>query len=847
MLRLRAKRATSAMSIRSLNLSPANRHPQWLLWLTLLFVLPLSAREGLPPLSRVQAVQPLAAVRQWSLPPTDVAAELAADAAAGQTVPMRYAVPSRVHLIPATDGTWEQIPGGRLWRLRVVSRGATDLNFGFSTFELPEGATLHICSENEDYFQGPYTARDNKLHGQLWTPVVPGEAAFIEMFVPAQVGAEPRLVLSQVGSGYRDLFHRRKDLGIPKAGGCEIDVVCPQAAAWSNEVRSVARYSVSGSGLCTGTLIADATRDLRSFFLTANHCVDPDTAPSVVVYWNYQSPICGELGGGSLAQNQSGSTFRAGKFDVDFTLVELDEIPDPSFQVYYSGWDRSGAAPSGAVGIHHPGGGEKAISFSTTPLTTANSCIGSGGVATHWQVVWSAGVTEPGSSGSGIWSPVTHQFMGTLSGGNSSCASPGAPDCYGKFSVAWGSGASASTRLREWLDPLNTGVLSIPGVDPHRIYIMAAGMDVVEESCLPTNGVVDPGETVIVALALRNAGRENTTDLVASLLPAGGVVNPSSPQHYGTVQAGGAPVAQSFTFVAAGSCGGIIHPRLRLQDGTNVLDDVVFNLTLGTANVVLSENLDTVVAPDLPPGWTASVTGSGSPWATVTDQADTVPTAAFADDIDALSDNRLTSPSVDLASSDVQLAFRHSYDLEMGSTTGFDGGVLEIAINGGAFTDILSAGGSFLENGYNVTMSTRYQNPLAGRPAWSGNSGGFVTTTVTLPPSAAGFPIRLRWRLGCDRNRAGIGWYVDTISLTDGHSCCRSLVSPRIVNTRRKGDDLVFSYDAAPGQSYVVESRQDVRDAAWTAMDTNIGDGTLKSFTNTISGASQRFFRLRSE
>src|SRR5262249_12069217 len=131
---------------------------------------------------------------------------------------------------------------------------------------------------------------------------------------------------------------------------CNVDVVCPQGAAWTNEIRSVGLYSISGAWACTGTLIADVAGDFRNYFLTANHCgLDPINAATVVVYWNYQSTNCGTHGPGSLAQNQSGATFRASDFNVDFALIELDDIPEASFAVYYSGWDRSGIAPGGAV------------------------------------------------------------------------------------------------------------------------------------------------------------------------------------------------------------------------------------------------------------------------------------------------------------------------------------------------------------------------------------------------------------------------------------------------------------------------------------------------------------------
>ena len=74
---------------------------------------------------------------------------------------------------------------------------------------------------------------------------------------------------------------------------------------------------------------------------------------------------------------------------------------------------------------------------------------------------------------------------------------------------------------------------------------------------------------------------------------------------------------------------------------------------------------------------------------------------------------------------------------------GFDGGVLEISTDGGnTFQDILAAGGSFVMGGYNRTISADRGSPIAGRQAWSGNSGGFITTMVNLPfiPIAGGWP-----------------------------------------------------------------------------------------------------------
>ena len=801
------------------------------------------ARQGTPPLSRQQKVSDLATVHQLVMPATDKRAQLEADAKIGVTTPLRFAVAEVVHVTPATHGTWERVVDGRLWRLRIRSAGATDLNFAFSNCSLPEGATLHVYSEDEDYVQGPYNARDNKLHGELWTPLLPGERAVIELFVPANVAWEPQLVLSRVNRGYRDMFHRQKDLSTPKAGSCNIDVICSAADAWRNEIRSVARYTVSGNSLCTGTLVNNVNNDFKPFFLTADHCeITAGNAASVVVYWNFESPTCGQHGGGSLAENQNGATFRAGRADVDFTLIELDEVPDSSFNVYYSGWDRANIASIGAVGIHHPAGDEKSISFANGTLSTVNSCIGSGS-STHWQVTWNSGTTEPGSSGSGIWNPNTHLLMGMLSGGDASCSTPNDPDCYGKFSVAW-DGGSTSSRLRDWLDPGNTAAFTVPGRDPNaRPLIIAVGSALVSEGCAPTNGVIDPGENVTVTFSLQNFGASNAFNLVATLLPANGI-SISSSQTYGTVTAGGAAVARNFSFVATGLCGSAISPTLRLQDGTNELGTASFTFRMGTPVVSVTQNFDTVSAPALPPGWVNAAVGVSTGWRTVTAPRHTPPNSVFAPNPSDISDATLTSPPIPITTPFAQLVFMHSYDME----EQYDGGVLEIAYNNGPFNDILDAGGTFVASGYNDFLDPDFNNPLAEREAWTGNSGGFITTVVNLPVTAAGQNVRLRWRLGSDESVGMTGWNVDTVTVSDGYACCQQSAAPQIVDILQMNNNIVFSFNTVAGQSYVTEYQNVLAtNLTWTPLRTNTGDGTKKSVTNSTGATANRFFRVKTQ
>lgn len=191
--------------------------------------------------------------------------------------------------------------------------------------------------------------------------------------------------------------------------------------------------------------------------------------------------------------------------------------------------------------------------------------------------------------------------------------------------------------------------------------------------------------------------------------------------------------------------------------------------------VVYQENFDGVVAPNLPANWSASFTSGaadctpagtcaqGTNWVTTTTGSDTAPNCAFHNAPGCVTDSNLdTRPFAIPGPAGNQLHFRHNYDLESAR----DGGVLEISIAGGAFTDIIMAGGSFGQGGYNGTISTGFLSPIAGRPAWTGNSNGYITTSINLPPAASGQNVVFRFRLATDCSGAGTGWRVDTITGT---------------------------------------------------------------------------------
>lgn len=113
--------------------------------------------------------------------------------------------------------------------------------------------------------------------------------------------------------------------------------------------------------------------------------------------------------------------------------------------------------------------------------------------------------------------------------------------------------------------------------------IAGTSATLISESNTPPNSAADPGETVTFRLGLKNIVASATNNLTATLLPIGGVREPSAPQNYGTLSALGATVQRDFTFITDGGTGMSVPAILKLSDGANNLGFVNLNIPLGTS------------------------------------------------------------------------------------------------------------------------------------------------------------------------------------------------------------------------------------------------------------------------
>lgn len=397
-----------------------------------------------------------------------------AEAPGDKGSPLRVAVkvPLTLSLL---DGVWDEPQAGTSrWRTRVYSAGAKSLALAFSQASLPEGAEVWLYDQGGKVVQGPYTAANRSADGRLWTAVVPAESAVMELRLPSARKAEAALQLASVNYGTRDF--EKAALMPGNSGSCNIDAACAAGDNYRNEIRAVGVYTVeAGSNvfICTGQLINNFRQDSTPYFLTANHCgVTSGNANSVMLYWNFQRNSCGS-GTGSLMQSQSGAIFRAADSTSDFTLLQLVSAPSGTFNVYYQGFDAGGSAPQSGVAIHHPAGDEKKISVFTSPAMQRNVTI-DGRSTDAWEVFWTQGTTEQGSSGAGLLNQ-NRRLVGVLSGGAASCddsSTPAVdertlPDYFGRLARAWqASTTSGAGQLKAWLDPDNSGQLSLCGQNP---------------------------------------------------------------------------------------------------------------------------------------------------------------------------------------------------------------------------------------------------------------------------------------------------------------------------------------------------------------------------------------------
>lgn len=434
---------------------------------------------------------------------------------------LRFAKNIPVSIDIPEDGERSELRDGRvIHRIGIHSPGARSLNFGFSSYELTDGAKLFIYTPDKEKIIGSFTRANSAPGKKLATMPVPGDKAVIELIEPRGADEGSQLLLQRVSHAYRSVLEKGpksvRGAGYGAAGNCNVNVNCPDGKPYRDQKRAVAMVIDNGDRLCSGALVNNTAGDGTPYFLTASHCVDNGGPPSGWVFvFNYESSECKDQPA-STDQSLSGSILRARHEDSDFALVELVDTPPEAYGVFYAGWDRSGTTPDSSVSIHHPSGDIKKISFDDDSPDSAqfNTSIPNG----EWQVKkWDRNsTTESGSSGAPLFDE-DGLIVGQLHGGDATCEN-NVNDYFGRFSISWDRHAPVDSQLEHWLDPVDTNVTEWRGNDP------AVGQnpyDAAVTSILSPSSVLCGEGKFTTKAEIRNLGSQSIDSLVLYLLLQG--------------------------------------------------------------------------------------------------------------------------------------------------------------------------------------------------------------------------------------------------------------------------------------------------------------------------------------
>lgn len=361
--------------------------------------------------------------------------------------------------------------GTRIAALSVTAQGAKGVRLGVLVRELPAGAVLRFYAQGghsvaEVTRQQIMATIDRNLQAgtpdeaahTYWSPDFGGPETTVEVEIPVSAAAAsvklavPRLshyVLSPDETEARGLAK------VGESGSCEVDVMCkPEFLDQSRSVMRMIFVRDANTYLCSGTLLNDIRSSGTPYLLSANHCISTQVeASSVITDWFYRSAACnsGTVGAGAQ-RRMGGATLLHANAATDTSFMRLNDAPPPGV-VYAGAYFGSLDAGLSLAGVHHPKGDLQ--KFSQGYLLRFSTCSGElcdasdRNQGTFLTMGWHQGVTEGGSSGSGLFHTIGDKryVVGQLYGGASSCQAPAGQDHYGRFDVAYRSA------LKQWLNP----------------------------------------------------------------------------------------------------------------------------------------------------------------------------------------------------------------------------------------------------------------------------------------------------------------------------------------------------------------------------------------------------------
>jgi hypothetical protein len=351
--------------------------------------------------------------------------------------PLQIGIGQEVASATASDKAlvWMPAPGGVAAHWQVSSIDAKALRVALDVGHMPSGAEIRFAGNaGTGTVYGPVTATDILMLGSpYWSPVLEGETAIVEVFVPGGA-SRASLAIGLVSHLFGNPADPMLESSLKAALTCQVDFICRAAndTQLAETGRAVARmiFTTGGgsSSLCTGTLLNPSDNSFTPYFYSAHHCISTQAAASTLTtHWFYERSGCATGATNQGVQVAGGATLLQASQTGDWSFMRLNNSP-PSTATF-AGWDAAVMSfPAAVTGIHHPAGDVKKVSTGTAARFENISGTPGSFIRVNWTGT-ATGFTEQGSSGSGIFtgnSGAGYRFRGGLSTGSiTSCtASP---------------------------------------------------------------------------------------------------------------------------------------------------------------------------------------------------------------------------------------------------------------------------------------------------------------------------------------------------------------------------------------------------------------------------------------
>jgi hypothetical protein len=377
------------------------------------------------------------------------------------------------------------------------------------------------------------------------------------------------------------------------------------------------------------------------------------------------------------------------------------------------------------------------------------------------------------------------------------------------------------------------------------------------------DGALDNGETGHLTITLHNQGSNSVDNLTATITSSNPAVT--------------FPLGNTVSFATAAGNSDTSASIQVAVNGAAAVDSTEFNIAFGSPDLNLATQTNVTksfrVNYDVAASSTESVEASVAGWTTGGSSPLSPNINAF--QVRALSDTQhvwwgpdnngqidgvkssvpdeqyLVSPTMHVGSGPLSIGFNHRFSFESG---GWDGGVIEISVNGGGWTDI---GGPIYTGNTNAGTNA----PIgAARPALVNRSASwpaFIPATINLGTTYADQDVRFRFRVGADDSTGAPGWDIDDIAIAGATTnpffgfvahnpvCADSASLVSSPNPSTLNQNVTFTATVSGGVTPATGTMQ-FQEGATTLGSSTVANGTASFSTSTLSAGTHNVFAVYS-